>query len=373
MKPYCLDNEFFGLDNKILFINPDNVFYMINSGDVVLVSDGDYVYKGQKIKTDVSGYGIYSSVSGYIYIRESYLIVNNDFKEASIQNSVVNSTLDKLKKDFILSKLLEFGIKDNNALLGNEIVKDYKNLVINLNDYYLYSCNNKYLIIDNVLDFFNVLDLIRKEFNFNVYVFSTKKDKTIYDTITSIMGSFPNIRTIFVDEKYPFNRSEFLITKYLKRVDNDNTLFINLNTLINIFNVLKKNSVMCDKYVTIVSRNLSIYSVVKVKYGTSLTELLKTVIGDNYINYDYYLNNVLERIKSPNIGFVTVDDELDTIYVSDKCNVIKYDCIRCGLCNKVCPLKLNPVINLDKCNKCGLCNEVCPSNINLIHKEEDYE
>ncbi|MBQ8193360.1 MAG: hypothetical protein IJZ46_04765 [Bacilli bacterium] len=372
MKPYCLDNEFFGNDNKMLFINPDNVFYMINPGDMVLVSNGEFVYKDQKIKTDLNGFGCYASVSGFAFIRENYLIINNDFKESSIQNNVVNSSIEKLKKDFVLSKLLEFGIYNNGALLGNEIVKDYKNLIINLNEKFLYS-NNKFSIIDNVLDFYNVVDLISREFNYNTFVFVPKRDKSLYDSITSIMGSFPLIRTIFVDEKYPFNQSEFLINKYLKRVSKNDCLFLEADTLVNIISVLKKNAVVQEKYVTLVSKDLGIYTTIKVKYGTSLTEFLKFIIGDNYMSYDYYFNNVLERVKCKNIGFVIIDNDIDTIYISNKNNVINYECIRCGLCNNVCPLKLNPMVSLEGCNKCGLCNNVCPSNINLIHKEENYE
>ena len=50
---------------------------------------------------------------------------------------------------------------------------------------------------------------------------------------------------------------------------------------------------------------------------------------------------------------------------------VTHKCINCGLCFKVCPVKVNPKKVMDShkisnnCFDCGLCSYICPSHINL--------
>ena len=64
-------------------------------------------------------------------------------------------------------------------------------------------------------------------------------------------------------------------------------------------------------------------------------------------------------------------------------SVVPQECIRCGLCNTVCPVELLPQqlywfskseniekamdYNLLDCIECGCCSYVCPSNIPLVN------
>ena len=43
------------------------------------------------------------------------------------------------------------------------------------------------------------------------------------------------------------------------------------------------------------------------------------------------------------------------------------ECIKCGKCISICPIKINPLEKSDyhKCIDCGLCSYICPANINL--------
>ena len=373
MKPFSLEKKFVGKDKKVLFLNPDNVFYMINEGDVFSTYEGDYVYRGQLLKTSKNGDKTFSSISGYAYFRMNVLIIANDFKEVNDGKKDALVSIEHLKKDDITKKLLEYRILCNDKLLSEEIVRDYKSFIVNMNDVYFNSFNNKYLIIDYVLDFFNTIDLIRKEYKFNAYVFVPRGDKILYDVVTSVVGSYPNIRAIFVNDDYPYNKTSFLVDKYLKRVNMEDVLELDVLNVVKIFSILKRDMPLLEKYITICGDDINSCFSIKVKYGVSLSEVLKIFVGENYLDYDYYINNVMERILCKNIGYISIDDSIDNIYVSLKKNILSSSCIRCGLCNKVCPVKIKPMVSLDGCIKCGLCNYICPSNINLLNKEENNE
>ena len=57
-----------------------------------------------------------------------------------------------------------------------------------------------------------------------------------------------------------------------------------------------------------------------------------------------------------------IDNDTEAILVIDDTEEISFECIRCGLCYKVCPLKTT--YDSSKCIKCGLCSYHCPAKIN---------
>ena len=75
-----------------------------------------------------------------------------------------------------------------------------------------------------------------------------------------------------------------------------------------------------------------------------------------------------------NFDYLTVTDNVNTIFVFDEEADIVTKCINCGKCADVCPVKINPLdTKLDSaCIRCGLCNYVCPANINLIVRVKDH-
>ena len=65
-------------------------------------------------------------------------------------------------------------------------------------------------------------------------------------------------------------------------------------------------------------------------------------------------------------NFVITND-VKSINIMSKKEIVKNECIKCGKCLNVCPVHINPLSNknIDKCLKCGLCSYVCPCGINL--------
>ena len=121
--------------------------------------------------------------------------------------------------------------------------------------------------------------------------------------------------------------------------------------------------------------------VVKVKKGALVRNVIKEcfLFMPSDLNIVYYINSVL---KPPvlDIDELIVDDDLKGIVVSYKKDKKSEDCIKCGLCNKYCPMNLDPIKYYSKnvtlkCLNCGICNYVCPSNFDFkkIIKEDNNE
>lgn len=354
---------------KIIFLNPDNIFIFIENEDEIYIQSGKYINRNELILKRKNQTKIYSPISGNISIKNNVIIISNDYKELDKGRKEALKSIEHYKKEEITKKLIEFGIEDEKRLIGDIIDDDYKVLVVNTCDQNLYEFNNQYFIEEYIMDYFNTIDLIRKEFNLKTYIFVDKKDENIYNNILSIEGSYPDIKVIHSNDFYPYQNTKLLINKYIKDYKEKDILTINPTTIIKIFNVLKKDITLNEKYITISGDAIDNIFVIKTKYGTSMHELLNNILKKEINNYKYYINNVLSRNECKNINWLTVTDQTNNIYIKRKEHIEELKCINCGLCNEVCPLNLNP-LKKDNCIKCGLCNYVCPSNINLIKEDK---
>jgi electron transport complex protein RnfC len=120
--------------------------------------------------------------------------------------------------------------------------------------------------------------------------------------------------------------------------------------------------------------------IVEAKIGTSVADILdelKTPLGSQP---SWFQGNVLSGSTMKSGDFV-VHAQASTIGVTSK--VITEDvCIKCGICNDVCPVGILPQnimdseiriaedriynYSVDQCVECGLCSYVCPSEINVL-------
>ena len=342
------------------FLSPNNICFYINDGDTIYAEADTNVYQGDLIRSN-NNVLTFSPVSGKLLIKKGLILIKNDLKELKDEGSKPLTSILKLKKDDILKKLNKFQIKILNDL-------ENKELVINILPY-LKNINSDYLILQN--EYRNILDtieLLRREFNTKATILIPKNNKEITNLIKNNNGTYLNIKYKYLKDKFPFTNDYLIKNKYFH---NKNIISIHIFKIYEIYNILKNNRVLDYKYL-----NISFIDkdyIVKVKNGTTLVELLKKLIGKNYLEYTYYLDNELNREVIDNIKCLTVDD-IESLYVSDIKHLESYPCIKCGKCIRMCPLGLNPREKLDeKCIKCGICNYVCPSNINLVSKGDINE
>ena len=111
--------------------------------------------------------------------------------------------------------------------------------------------------------------------------------------------------------------------------------------------------------------------VVNVKIGTSLTDLIKNTC--EVIDNKYYVvkNGLIAGTTLTTLNNVITSDTR-SIFLSTVDTTEEKKCINCGLCNRKCPVGLNPKYIKDhpkadrsRCINCGLCTYICPSKINF--------
>ncbi len=120
--------------------------------------------------------------------------------------------------------------------------------------------------------------------------------------------------------------------------------------------------------------------IVETKIGTTLADVLAGANASAQQDATYFSGNVLSGSSMKSGEFVVHADASTVGYTS---SVIEEDvCIKCGLCNDVCPVGILPQnimdseireaedriysYSVDQCVECGLCSYVCPSEINVL-------
>ena len=171
-----------------------------------------------------------------------------------------------------------------------------------------------------------------------------------------------------MDDKYLLGNSFFLLEHLsLKELD---TFVIDARDLLDIYYALKYNKAPLETFITISGPSLSRSSVIKVKIGTKI----KDIIDNNYklINKNnlYILNGLMTGHECDIDNTIVTRNTLGVVVIP-KAECEEKKCINCGLCFKVCPVKVNPKKVMDarkiskNCIDCGLCSYMCPSHINL--------
>lgn len=356
------------------YIDSEYIYVPIKRNYTILVKGNEVVYKGQVILEKTID-KIYSPVSGTILgtkkmnvngIIQNTIVIQNDFKE-KIKNNRKNNEL-KLNKENIISRLYEYHFNDLAKILET---KKINNLVINGIDDEPYILNKEYIINSYMKEILDITDIIATIFDINNNIITIKSTNTKnVEHFLSRIGTYPNINLRLMEDKYLIGKDVFLLEQL--NINKDDSLVIDVEELLRIYNAIKYNKYMYDTFVTIAGLAFNRSKVLKVREGT----LLKDIIDNNLKyskdkeEYVYILNGLMTGLDC-DINSTIVTSETLGLTVIPKINMKEYNCNDCGLCYRVCPVKVNPKKALDtheklnKCIDCGLCTYICPCHINL--------
>lgn len=366
------DEKKLNIDKKDYLV-PNNVEMFFREGDSIYVDTDDYVYVNQLLIESPTGIKTYATISGTVERKQDSLIIVNDKNDSTMNSEEAVSSIEDIKKDEIINTCQSLGISFENRLIVNKLKSNSKLLVVNGMDIEPYQFNNNYLFQDNVKNLLETINLLSRRFNLDAYLLLNKYDDNNVYAVKTLIGSYPNINFIIVNEVFPYNTNGVIAKKYFNEYKLEEILFLDTVSLYKIFVALKEKLPVSERFITVVLDDPTNAFVIKTKYGANLKDVIKDSVNVSFENKDVYLNNFMRKVKCPNIADLTVTDNTKTIFIFEKNDETPSKCIKCGKCVDICPMGLNPLSRkLDSaCIRCGLCNFVCPANRNLISREKE--
>lgn len=399
------------LKNKLIeYLNPEYVYIPLISGletnISIFVKKGDYVYKGSIIGKRQGNFSIpiLSSVSGTVIgFEEKYylngqkikcIVIQNDFKELVEKKLPICEDINKIKKSDFIEKL------KNDSIVGlgganfptfakYDTDKLIKTLIINAVECEPYITSDYVLILEHAEDILEGIDAILQINGIQEAYIAIKKTNTkLIDAFDKFIGTYPNIKIYQTENIYPMGWEKNVVLSVLKKTYNNlpievNAVVNNVSTIYAIYESLKYNRPLISRIVTFTGEGLEHPQNIRVKFGTSVKEIIK-----KYCKYKN-IDDLMFVAGGPMMGHslptddLVVTPNLNCVLVIPKLKKSdSMECLRCGLCVKYCPAKLAPVLiknnceNIDnlkqyqvnRCIECGLCSYVCPSKI----KVRDY-
>lgn len=368
-------------DTLHVFLNPKFVFFPIREDFKLKVRDNEYVYKNDIVAMDTHGHIVYSSVSGRVLgVKEMpyvdgmlpSLVIENDFKENLKVRKSAKKYIGSYTRKELLDVLSDTSVMYKGKYLYEKLDTTNIDIIINGVENEPYFGNKQFILKDNVDELLETIDLISVSLKAPRVVLAVKnnEEETI-NKLINVLGTYPNIELKLVSDAYPNGMGEILKLKFKMPT----ALVLDITEIDLIYEAIKRERPVVEKYITITGNAVAPKQVIKVKVGSLLSEIFVTQFNFTEEQVDVYLNgmmtgNIINSLK------LVVDSNIEGILVMKKTEEETEPCIKCGLCSKNCPMGLEPKYVYDhkgnvkkeyyeNCIGCGLCNYLCPSNIDL--------
>lgn len=371
------ENKKVHIDNNVInYLNPDYLYIPIPKDYELSVKTNSQINKEDVLLKKGDNF-IYSPISGRVLGKTDSMKVNNenidcivienDFKEHVKKRKFANKYINEYTKEKMIEQIKKLnGCKKN-------LNKEIKHIVINGIDR---DPNEKtYSLIINKYSskLLETIDALSTIFHAQNTIFAiNNNDSENVINLSNNIGTYPNIKLKLLPDIYPIGFKNVLIKNLFKSKEIDEgVLYLNVEDIYNIYNVLKRNKPITEKIITISGNCIEKSFVINVKIGTSIADIIKKCCKITNEKYFCVLNGLISGLTLDSLnGVVTFDTR--SIFLNTISNEKENKCINCGLCNAKCPVGLNPKYikehkNADrsKCINCGLCTYICPSKINF--------
>lgn len=353
---------------------------VVNIGDSVAI--GTLIAKS-KVPFEIR---VRSTVSGKIIdvLEKTYLngtkvkciVIENDFKE-TIEPIKIKKPTNQLE---FVELLKAYGIQGMGGS-GFPTYLKYQNalkiLVVNAIECEPYLNADNVLGITYVEEIIKGLERIKQIMNLEKVIIAVKKKNiTFVKTYQEQLKNNKQIELIVLEDYYPLGYERNLIKEVLN---------------------VKYKSLPSEKQI-VVNNIATIYMIAKALKDEYLTTRIITLSGDltKTTNYEVKIGTIFSDIYNmekechliaggPMMGECLLDDDIIVTYNLNGLLLMKEisndeeNCLRCGKCIEVCPMKLSPVLikdslfsidklktmNPEKCIECGLCSYICPAQIKI--------
>ncbi len=159
-------------------------------------------------------------------------------------------------------------------------------------------------------------------------------------------------------------------------------LGLNSSTIIGVYDALKYNMPVIDRYVTINGDAIKQPTMFKTRIGASTKHLLDKSGGfkEDAGDVNIVMGGPMMGQSTPYEDITITQTTASLLALRDE-NPVEEPCVRCGSCVYSCPVDIQPVqimnaykkgdkkaleqLEVNKCIECGICSYVCTSKIHL--------
>lgn len=350
----------------------DYIYIPYNEDMLLCIKEKDYIYKNELILKNETK-NIYSTVSGNLLgltniDNKRYLVIENDYKEKTEKRIVSRKNINNYKKEELNDLINKYNVLDNFNI-------DSKVLIINGIDEFNTELTNKIVLKENIIKILDTIDALIEIMNIKkCFLAVSNDDNECVSSLLNNLGTYPKIDLKLFKNDNIIGKKEILIDKLTRYKNKKYTIqYLNIIDVLNIYNVLRKHIPRTSTYITITGDLCNINEVKKVNIGTNLADIINEY-GIKKTN-NIIINGLLNGIHIKNLNYI-IDKNTRSIYINRNIKYSEAECINCGYCYKICPIKINPkymYFNKDKkskeykskCINCGMCSYVCPSKIDL--------
>lgn len=387
------------------FIKPQKIYIPLENKSGIkykkLVNVGDYVFKGQVVAINESiDFPIHSSVSGYVVENESNelntgkkvecIAIENDFKEKYQEKlGSIKEISNYSKEEFIellkTSEITGLGGSDFPTFLKYNTDSKINYLLVNGVECEPYISCDKVVMSKYMEKILEAVDAILEIMKIKkAYIVVKSSNIESQKVINKYINTYPNIKLALMPDMYPAGWERNIVEvvlhkKYDKYPVEVGAIVSNVSTIYAIYEMLKYNTPLTERIITITGTGIRKPSNIKVKIGTKLSEIIENIEGYKDIKKPIFIaGGPMMGSSLPNDNLIVTKD-LNCVLVIDDIELTNYPCIKCGKCTNVCPVHLLPVMIMNnignekklkelmpqKCIECGLCSYICPSKIEV--------
>ena len=374
-----------------------------------LVSVGDKVLRGQKIG---DGEGlcvpVHASVSGTVVAIEprphtsgrmvNAIVIENDFRDATIELKGNEAPLDQLDADDILHAIREAGIvgMGGAAFPGNvkalSAMGNVDTLIANACECEPYITADDSLLRTEPEHVLMGMQILARVLKPNRLVLAVEDNKAeAIEKVNGLLKDFSGIELAVLPTRYPQGAEKQLIQSLTKREVPPGQLPVsvgcavfNVSTFAAIYRAVRMGLPLIQRIVTISGEAIAEPQNFIVRIGTPFHDLIEVAGG---------LHDKTERVISggPMMGIAQSDLAVPVIKATNSILCLLKDrngaaenpvCLRCGKCVGVCPMRLHPLymyrftkagkvgelqrLNVLDCIECGSCAFTCPGKLPLV-------
>lgn len=376
----------------------------------IVKSKGDKILKGD-IVAEASGYvsaNINSSVEGTVTSIEvappplgrgaNAVLITSDLNAPNIAYQE-NKDYMSYTPEIMLQKIKSAGIAGLGGAMFPAHVKiegaiksNCDVLLINGVECEPYITSDYRLMLENTEEIFNAIDIIRKIVpSIKKTIIGIEANKPLAIKEMSKIAKERNAEVMSLRLSYPQGAEKMLIDATTRRVvpigkfpPDIGVVVCNIATLYAIYESVCKDKPLIERLLTVAGDAIKEMKNLWVPIGTSISDIVENCGGVTSDNVLVIAGGPMMGFSLPNLDQNTIKGN-NAILVLDKNKIKKekeYQCIKCGRCANVCPVKLSPTelahsakagikeklntLDIASCFECGCCSYICPSKIPLV-------